>query len=310
MKIKKYSFLIGPAILVYILFRIDFGNLIELLGSVKISFIFIAVSLLPLFFLLMIFRWKKIIESCKINFSFKNALISLLKGTALGVVTPGKLGELYKFRYLQKISKSSMGVSLSTVVIDRLMDVSALIFLGLLSILITVNIYAIKISFRIVLVLSLFFILSAFLFTKKNVMKKILKPFFNLFIPPDHKKNVALHFNEFYRGLRLITAKSYVICAFYTLLVWSVNILAPYFLSKSLGMGVPLWFMALAMPLVSIINLIPISVSGLGTSQLAFIFTLSLIGISSEYAVALSFLFFALGLVRAIPGAILYTFGK
>ena len=310
MKIKKYSFLIGPLIFIYILYKIDLNRLFGLLSSVKITFILLAIAVLPLFFLLMTLKWKKIIDSSEIKFSFKNTLISFLKGTALGVVTPGKLGELYRFKYLQRISKSSFGISLATVVIDRLIDLVALIILGLVSVLMLVHIYAVKISVLMIVLFFCFFILCLIILTKKRYMKKILRPFFRMFVPENHKEMIASHFHEFYKGLKSIGISTYLICILYTLMVWTLNILVVYLLGKSLMLGIPFWFMVLVVPLVTIVNLIPVSVSGLGTSQAAFIFTLSLIGISSESAVALSILVIALSLIRAIPGAIIYAFKK
>ena len=310
MKIKKYSFLIGPLVFIYILYKIDLSRLIELLSSVKITFILLAIAVLPLFFLVITLKWKKIISSCNISFSFKNALFSFLKGTSLGIVTPSRLGELYRFKYLQRISKGSFGISLATVVIDRLIDFVALIILGLLSILVLVHLYAVKISVLMIALFFCFFIVCLIILTKKRYMKKILKPFFRMFVPEDYKERVALHFHEFYKGLKSIGISTYIICIIYTLMMWTLNILMTYLLSESLMLGIPLWFMALVVPLVGIVNLIPISVSGLGTSQATFIFILSLGGISSESAVALSILVIALRLICAIPGTILYALRK
>jgi len=310
MKIKKYSFLIGPLIFIYILYKIDLSKLIELLSSVKITFILLAIAVLPLFFLIITLKWKKIINSCNISFSFKNTLFSFLKGTALGIITPAKLGELYRFKYLQRISKSSFGISLATVVIDRLIDLVALLILGLLSVLVLVHIYAIKISALMIALFFCFFIVCSIILTKKRYMKKILNPFFRMFVPEDHKQRIALHFHEFYKGLKSIGVSTYLICIPYTLMIWTLNILVAYLLSEALVLEIPFWFMALVIPLVNIVSLIPISVSGLGTSQAAFIFTLSLIGISPESSVALSILVISLSLIRAVPGTILYILRK
>jgi len=310
MKIKKYSFLIGPLIFIYILYKIDLSRLVKILSSVKITFILLAITILPLFFLVITLKWKKIINSCNINFSFKNALFSFFKGITLGIITPSRLGELYRFKYLQRISRCSFGISLATVVIDRLIDLVALIMLGLLSVSVLVHIYAVKISIMMIALFFCFFIVCLIILTKKRYMKKILRPFFRMFVPEYYKKRVALHFNEFYKGLKSIGISTYTICIFYTLMVWTLNILLAYLLSESLMLGIPFWFMALVVPLAGIVNLIPISVLGIGTSQAAFIFILSLIGIFPESAVALSILVIALRLVSAVPGAVIYALEK
>jgi hypothetical protein len=53
--------------------------------------------------------------------------------------------------------------------------------------------------------------------------------------------------------------------------------------------------------------LLPITVSGLGTSQVSFDYLFGQAGVPSAQAVALSILFVALGIVGNLPGSVLYA---
>ncbi len=64
----------------------------------------------------------------------------------------------------------------------------------------------------------------------------------------------------------------------------------------------------LLIPIVLLVMLLPITVSGLGTSQAAFSFLFGQVGVAAPQAVALSILFVALGIVGNLPGSILYAF--
>ena len=63
-------------------------------------------------------------------------------------------------------------------------------------------------------------------------------------------------------------------------------------------------------PIVLLIMLLPVTVSGLGTSQGAFVWLFGAIGVPVAAAVALSILFVTLGIVGNLPGGLLYVFGR
>jgi hypothetical protein len=60
-------------------------------------------------------------------------------------------------------------------------------------------------------------------------------------------------------------------------------------------------------PLILLVMLLPISIYGLGTSQLAFAALFARAGVPAGDAVALSLLFVGLGIVGNLPGALLYV---
>ena len=62
-------------------------------------------------------------------------------------------------------------------------------------------------------------------------------------------------------------------------------------------------------PLILLIMLLPISVNGIGTSQVGFVWFFALVGVPDEQAFALSVLFVALGVVGNLPGGFLLAKG-
>ena len=81
-------------------------------------------------------------------------------------------------------------------------------------------------------------------------------------------------------------------------------------LGASIGLDVPLVGYLAAVPVIVLIMQIPVSVSGLGTSQVGFELLFTRLGTSSADAIALSLLFVALGTVGNLPGALLYLTGS
>jgi hypothetical protein len=88
-----------------------------------------------------------------------------------------------------------------------------------------------------------------------------------------------------------------------------VRVLQAMCLGASLELVAPAWSYFLFVPLIVIIMQLPVTVSGLGTSQLAFGVFFAQVGVPGAQAVALSLLFVALGLVGNLPGALLYATG-
>ena len=62
-------------------------------------------------------------------------------------------------------------------------------------------------------------------------------------------------------------------------------------------------------PLIMLIMLLPISVNGIGTTQVAFVWFFARVGTPEPDAVALSVLFQGLGIVGSLPGGLLLAFG-
>lgn len=91
--------------------------------------------------------------------------------------------------------------------------------------------------------------------------------------------------------------------------VQAIRVLQAACLGAALGLAVPLTAYFVFIPLVVIVMQIPITVSGLGTSQAMFDLLFTRVGVPSAEAVALSILFLALAIVGALPGALLYATG-
>ena len=82
-----------------------------------------------------------------------------------------------------------------------------------------------------------------------------------------------------------------------------------YCLGRALGIALPLSSYFLLIPIVLLVMLLPITVNGLGTSQVAFDYLFGQAGVPAAHAVALSVLFVALGIVGNLPGGLLYATG-
>jgi uncharacterized protein (TIRG00374 family) len=88
-----------------------------------------------------------------------------------------------------------------------------------------------------------------------------------------------------------------------------LRVLQAYCLGIALGITAPLWSYFVAIPLVLLVMLLPVTINGLGTSQAAFLWCFGALGVGRAEAFALSVLFVALGVVGNLPGGLLYATG-
>ncbi len=95
-----------------------------------------------------------------------------------------------------------------------------------------------------------------------------------------------------------------------SVVVQVLRILQAWCLGMSLGLTVGLaWYFAF-IPVIVFVMILPISVAGIGTSQAAFTFFFTRVGMTAPDALALSFLFLGLAIVGNLPGGLLVGFGR
>jgi hypothetical protein len=91
--------------------------------------------------------------------------------------------------------------------------------------------------------------------------------------------------------------------------VQGLRIVQAWMLGLSLGLDPGFTAYLVYIPVILVVMMLPISVSGIGTSQFAFVWLFAASGVADSDAFALSVLFVALGAVGNLPGGILYAAG-
>ncbi len=86
------------------------------------------------------------------------------------------------------------------------------------------------------------------------------------------------------------------------------GVIVGYFvLGRGLGIDVPLGYYFLFIPLTTAISMLPISLSGLGIREGAFVYLFTMVGATKEQAIALSLLWFATCAFVSIIGGVEYV---
>jgi uncharacterized protein (TIRG00374 family) len=284
---------VGIILFLIILSRINLNALIDILAHANVMFLFLAFLVTCITIILKSLKWKIIVNSVKPSFSLTESIVAFFVGFSFSTITPAKLGDFIKVLYVTDES-CGLGKALSTVVIDRLIDIILLVSIALIGVYGFSLLYHIDIiSISAIVLLVLFILIGLFIILNKPVLSTLLKPFFNIFVPQHLKNKVSMYYIDFFTGLLTFyhDRHRFFSSIFIGLLSWIPPFFYGYLLARSIGIDVGIFFFVLAIPVMGLIDVLPISISGIGTRDMALIFLFGLKGISAEMAVAFSLLY-------------------
>ena len=310
---KTLLAVIGFGIFAFILINLDLNRLFSILIEANSQLVLIAVllSFIGVFFRAL--KWKVIVKNLGCSLPVWKAVKYYLIGIAFGLITPGRAGDFIKTFYLNK-KMNSLSKSFSSVVLERLIDISILMLAGIASISFFNVIFKTEIiSFASIALLLTAFVAGLYLFFNKKLLKKIMKPFFELMTPAKHKEKFREGFHKFFDHVDEISKKKsqMVLAVALGMVSWLFFVAAGWQLAAAIGINIPFQFFIFIIPIITLIDLLPISISGIGTRDAALILLFGTFGFGLEKAVAFSFLYLIMMYwLVALIGFILFSTEK
>ena len=289
----KVLSLVGIVLFVVILTRINLGDLAAVFTRINIVLLFVAVlvNFIAIFFKSL--KWKIIVNTIRPDFRLKESVIAFFVGFSFSTVTPAKIGDFIKVLYI-KDDECGLGKAFSTVVIDRLIDIVLLFTVAIASIAGFSAIYHIEIlSWGLVLVMVAGIAAGIVIILNKKLLAAILRPFFNMLVPDRLKCTFGQYYDDFFVGLFAFSSdrRRFIGSIATGIISWIPPIVYGWILALALGINIGLSFFILVIPVISLLDLLPISISGIGTRDVALIFLFGLQGIPAEQAIAFSLLY-------------------
>ena len=294
---KKYSFLIGVIIFALILSQLDFSKLVSVLEKIQYKYLVLASLIAPLILISKGYRWNYLKKIQGINYSIKDSILIYGAGIFIGVLTPGRLGDLIKVMYL-KNNKCSIGKSFVSVISDRLADLIFLLLFSCLGISFFFSFLQKPLYLSVIGLISL--IAFFFILLKTDLNKKI----FHFFVPFKYKKSWKLNINDFVTDLKTYTFKNYLATFILTTISWTMYYFQMYFLAKSVGISIPFLYISIATTIAGFITLLPVSILGLGTRDAVLIMLFSNFAIPNESTISFSVLILLMAILVSVIGYI------
>ncbi len=277
--------LIGIVVLVILLANINIKETANILFSANPIYLLAAILMIAPTLALQAARWKIIMKRLGMAYSFKETLKMVNSSIFIGQVTPARLGEFIRVTF---IKSHGLGKAILSVVSDRLSDVIFISIIGYLGMSLLPDYFGHQMLLITIAAIALIAI-ALFLNSNKPIMMKALRMIFQRLVPPGMKANIKETFYEFYfSASRLKNAQTIATIITFTSAIWLISFLQTYLLSKSIGMNVSIIEIATINSVASLLSILPISFSGIGTRDMSFVLFFSLLGITSERAIALS----------------------
>ncbi len=285
----KFLPIFGLVLFIYILSKVNLEAVKDNFLRMDVRFLLLAFALtLPSLFIKTL-KWKQLINPFKVKISWVEGFAAWVAAFFIGLITPGRIGDLARAFYLKE--KMPVGKALTTVVVDRILDVLILMILSITGMAFVISHFVVK--SRIPLFITIIFLLlvvAGLFFLKKERAAKFFKPLFNFFVPDKYKEKLKTHFGEFYEGINLLMDNKIAVLksALLSFIAWWVVSLQYYLIAKAMGVGINYFILFMILPTVILVEILPISFSGLGTRDATLILFFSFVGLTKDAAVALS----------------------
>ena len=273
--------LVGPALLVVVLYRLHgAGVVLDQLDRHDILPLTGAMLLGALNYYFKVLRWDVLLAARGHRYSRLRAWTSFLSSGYVGLLTPGRVGDLLRVQYLRHDLGIPYADGLALLTIDRLCDLYVLLaFAGL-----GVALLGAALTGELALVLWLGVAVTALgplLLLLPGLLRRVAAVMYR-WLPGQPE---LAGFDRFLAGLKQQRPADIARAVVWTILAFVINYLQGYLLAVALNLDLGVLSVVGLLAVSSLLGLLPISISGLGVRELFFALAFPLLGHSSEAGV-------------------------
>jgi glycosyltransferase 2 family protein len=291
----------------YVLWKSDPARVIDVSARADLRWIGLACALVVVDRVLMAYRWWMLL--CAIDDSRRPPARVVLRiffvSTFVGTFLPSIGGDLYRAYSLARQDVSGAQAAAS-VLMDRLLGVLSLMVMAIVGLFLVKRLMGDRlliVALAAAAVVCAIAVAAIFSERVASFCRAIAES-----IPIGRVQRIGADlisavrsYGRSHRELSIVLVVS--------IAVQILRIGQAFCLGRAIGIALPPTTYFALVPAILLIMLLPITVSGLGTGQLAFVWLFGEVGVAQPDAFALSVLFIALGIVGNLPGALLYVTG-
>jgi uncharacterized protein (TIRG00374 family) len=302
---RSLRIVVAVGLTALVLWNADPANVARATARADWSWVLAAVALVFVDRALMAWRWIDLL--CALTPGSRPPFAAVLRiffvSTFVGSFLPSIGGDAYRAYRLSKYDVR-LPESAASVLMDRVLGVMSIVLLGAGALLVGPDVGASRaaaISMGIAGFVCFLVAAAVFSTSAAGVAETLVRQ-----LPWNRAQRIGRSLLQaIQRYSRHRTELSRVLVA--SVVVQVIRVLQAYCVGRSLAIDLTLSTYFLLIPIVLLVMLLPITVSGLGTSQVGFDYLFGQAGVPSAQAVALSILFVALGIVGNLPGSVLYA---
>ncbi len=291
--------LVGPALLALVIARMhDRRQMLDAVLAASVLPLGVAVLLNVVNIHLKVVRWDVILRTRGIRYPQRRAWASFLTSLYVGLLTPGRLGDVLRAQYLRHDLDVPYAEGIASVVVDRLCD------LWVLAAFVAVGIsrYAPVLDRRLTVVTwagVLATALGPFFLLVPGVAEPVLTRAFVKLSPDKGGESVA----RFLEAVRANVGRPLLLTLPITVVTFAVNYAQGWLIAHAMGLPMSFYDATCLLAIASLLGLLPISVSGVGVREGFFSLAFPMLGFTPESGVVFGLLvFFVVYLVIAAIG--------
>jgi uncharacterized protein (TIRG00374 family) len=298
-------------------FKLDPNQLVNNLLHANLWLVLASIVLIVPIMAIKSWRWCLILKSLGQPLNFRLAFRLYGLGLAAGSFTPGQAGDVIKAWYLRDRG-FKLSTALISVIIDRLADVVVLSLWASLGLLIlgAAFISELPVLLVVLVLVSLGLVGLSLPIVREQLLAKITKFISRKVARKELKLNAEVSTATTTADSSRIESEvttfqhtnwNFLLLTFVaTLLTSSLAVLRVWLVAIAIGMPLNFLEAVAASSLATVVGLVPISIAGIGTRDLALIGILSKLGYSRESAVVLSSFILLHNLVNLVFGYLVW----
>lgn len=292
--------LLGPLLLVWLLSRIPTRSAFERLHAVDAGTLALSTALLLLSVTIKAQRWRSILRAESVHCGLLRATLTYLVAIALGALTPGRLGELYRAWPVAREAGVPLERVLPSVLLDRFFDQGALAGVALLGLYLLPGA---PLGLRLLVVGSALVALALTVALSRPGTADILS-----------RRPALAKLGTLVRGLQRVPAATLGAAAGLTCLAYLVFFVQCVLLARALALPASSLAVVAASALGNIAALLPVTLFGVGTREATVLTVLGQVGVTAGAALSYSLLLAAVSygtalMFGALAGALRARFG-
>jgi hypothetical protein len=268
-RFSPFATLIGLALFALILSRVDLKTSLGLLGGASPSWVAAALLLLFPEILLKSLRIRRLAAGAGHRLGLGDAVKVYLSGQPLASVTPAKLGDVARVLLLSRRSGMDTPCALAVHVADKVLDLAALALLASIGLITLIaDARQTHAAFTALAGIGVGVALMA-AFLNRGWVKRFVKPVVLALAPEkvaralhSHGREFYRHFETFFLPLRRLSGPLLL-----SLLAWETAVARAWVCAMALGLPLGFWHLQWLLPVVIMVEFLPISIMGFGTRE-------------------------------------------
>jgi uncharacterized protein (TIRG00374 family) len=295
------ALLFGVLILASLFTLTGFSTIFSLLKKVSWFWILMSCTAILFSFIMRTWRWSVLLRSAGYVYPKDILFKCLMFSWFLNYLIPARLGDIARAVALKTTSDAPFGMTLSTIVIERIYDMVTLaILLG---------------------IASLFIFQSSFVYIEIGAFAIIAAMLCVLFIIYRYNETIILFFEHRFPSIRpsfvllkeglaniIRNPEAMALCLILSLPVWFLDIVSIFFAAKSVGYDLSLIYATAAGVVAFIALVLPLTPAGLGIHEASITGVLMLFSVPSATGMSIAlvdhfargFVIYLLGLIATI----------